>query len=200
MVSTHLSKYTLFLWIFLLSCSAEKEQNKFADAPRPKGFNRIELPNASYVPLEKGHPFSFEVSSYAKVLKDSVSWAEPHWLYIYYPRWDAFIQLTYKPLNQNTKKLSALIQDAYTLASKHQGKASGIQDYVMTTRSGRKAGLIELDGEVATSFQFYTTDSTKHFLRGAVYVKTATANDSLAPIIHFLKQDAIHLIQTLEWK
>jgi gliding motility-associated lipoprotein GldD len=53
---------------------------------------------------------------------------------------------------------------------------------------------------VATSFQFYTTDSTKHFLRGAVYVKTATANDSLAPIIHFLKQDAIHLIQTLEWK
>jgi gliding motility-associated lipoprotein GldD len=200
MVSTPLSKYTFLLLIFLLSCSDEKEQNKFADAPRPKGFNRIEIPNASYVALEKGHPFTFEVSTYAKVLKDSVSWAEPHWLYIYYPRWDAFIQLTYKPLNQNTKKLAALIQDAYTLASKHQGKASGIQDYVMTTKSGRKAGLIELDGEVATSFQFYTTDSTKHFLRGAVYVKTATANDSLAPIIHFLKQDAIHLIQTLEWK
>jgi gliding motility-associated lipoprotein GldD len=199
MASTHLSKYTLVFLIFLLSCTHEKEQ-KFADAPRPKGFNRIELPNASYVSLEKGHPFTFEVSSYAKVLKDSVSWAEPHWLYIYYPRWDAFIQLTYKPLNQNTKKLAALIQDAYTLASKHQGKASGIQDYVMTTKSGRKAGLIELEGEVATSFQFYTTDSTKHFLRGAVYVKTATANDSLAPIIHFLKQDAIHLIQTLEWK
>jgi gliding motility-associated lipoprotein GldD len=200
MASTHLSKYTLVFLIFLLSCTHEKEQSKFSDAPRPKGFSRIELPNASYVSLEKGHPFSFEVSSYAKVLKDSVSWAEPHWLYIYYPRWDAFIQLTYKPLNQNTKKLSALIQDAYTLASKHQGKASGIQDYVMTTKSGRKAGLIELEGEVATSFQFYTTDSTKHFLRGAVYVKTATANDSLAPIIKFLKQDAIHLIQTLEWK
>jgi len=200
MVSTHLSKYTLFFLIFFLSCTQEKEQNKFADAPRPKGFNRIELPSATYVALEKGHPFTFEVSSYAKVLKDTVSWAEPHWLYVYYPRWDAFIQLTYKPLNQNNKKLAALIQDAYTLASKHQGKASGIQDYVMTTKSGRKAGLIELEGEVATSFQFYTTDSTKHFIRGAVYVKTATANDSLAPIIHFLKQDAIHLIQTLEWK
>ena len=196
----HLSKYSLVFLIFLLSCTQEKEQNKFSDAPRPKGFNRIELPNASYVSLEKGHPFTFEVSSYAKVLKDSVSWAEPHWLYVYYPRWDAFIQLTYKPLNNNAKKLASLIQDAYTLASKHQGKASGIQDYVMTTKSGRKAGLIELEGEVATSFQFYTTDSTKHFLRGAVYVKTAMANDSLAPIIHFLKQDAIHLIQTLEWK
>jgi len=200
MASMHLSKYTLVFLIFLLSCTHEKEQNKFSDAPRPKGFNRIELPNASYVSLEKGHPFTFEVSSFAKVLKDTVSWAEPHWLYVYYPRWDAFIQLTYKPLNNNPKKLASLIQDAYTLASKHQGKASGIQDYVMTTKSGRKAGLIELEGEVATSFQFYTTDSTKHFLRGAVYVKTATANDSLAPIIKFIKQDAIHLIQTLEWK
>jgi len=200
MVSTRLSKYTLVFLIFLLSCTHEKEQNKFSDAPRPKGFNRIELPNASYVSLEKGHPFTFEVSSFAKVLKDTVSWAEPHWLYVYYPRWDAFIQLTYKPLNNNPKKLASLIQDAYTLASKHQGKASGIQDYVMTTKSGRKAGLIELEGEVATSFQFYTIDSTKHFLRGAVYVKTATANDSLAPIIKFIKQDAIHLIQTLEWK
>jgi gliding motility-associated lipoprotein GldD len=200
MALTHLSKYTFFFCIIFLSCTQEKEHSKFTDAPRPKGFNRIELPNASYVPLEKGHPFSFEVSSYAKVLKDSVSWAEPHWLYIYYPRWDAFIQLTYKPLQNNSKKLAALIQDAYTLASKHQGKASGIQDYVMTTKSGRKAGLIELDGEVATSFQFYTTDSTQHFLRGAVYVRTATANDSLAPIIKFIKQDALHLIQTLEWK
>jgi gliding motility-associated lipoprotein GldD len=57
-----------------------------------------------------------------------------------------------------------------------------------------------LNGEVATSLQFFTTDSTKHFLRGAIYVKTATQNDSLAPIIQFLKQDALHLIQTLSWK
>jgi gliding motility-associated lipoprotein GldD len=44
------------------------------------------------------------------------------------------------------------------------------------------------------------TDSTKHFLRGAVYFNTATKNDSLAPVIRYLKQDAIHLIQTLRWK
>jgi hypothetical protein len=53
---------------------------------------------------------------------------------------------------------------------------------------------------VATSLQFFTTDSSKHFLRGAIYVKTATQNDSLAPIIQYLKQDAIHLVQTLRWQ
>ncbi|RXK49944.1 gliding motility lipoprotein GldD [Aquirufa rosea] len=182
----------------LLSCT-EKDQEEKADLPRPKGYNRLILPKAKYQELEKGHPFSFEVSSYAQVMPDTVSWAEPHWLYVYYPRWHAFIQLTYKPLNRDKKKLAGLIDDAYALAAKHQGKARGIQEYVMTTRSGRKAGIIELDGEVATSFQFYTTDSVKHYLRGAVYVKTATHNDSLAPVIQFLKKDAMHMIQTLKW-
>jgi hypothetical protein len=48
--------------------------------------------------------------------------------------------------------------------------------------------------------QFFTSDSTRHFLRGAVYVNTATQNDSLAPIIDFIKQDALHLVKTLQWK
>ena len=188
----------------LLAC----EQKQTSDVPRPKGYNRIDLPEAQYVSLEAGHPYQFEVSKFAKVIPDTVTIgnkkevfkAEPHWIYLYYPRWDAFIQITYKPLGGDKQKMKALINDAFALAYKHQGKAAGIHDYVMTTTDGRKAGLIELNGEVATSLQFFTTDSTKHFLRGAIYVKTATQNDSLAPIIRFLKQDALHLIQTLSWK
>jgi gliding motility-associated lipoprotein GldD len=190
--------------VALLAC----EQKQVGDAPRPKGYNRIELPSAKYIPLEPGHPYQFEMSAYAKVIPDTVTIgnkkevfkAEPHWIYLYYPRWDAFIQITYKSLGGDQQKLKALINDSFALAYKHQGKAAGIHDYVMTTTDGRKAGLIELNGEVATSLQFFTTDSTKHFLRGAIYVKTATQNDSLAPIIRFLKQDALHLIQTLSWK
>jgi gliding motility-associated lipoprotein GldD len=199
-------KYLYLMGIIcaLLAC----EQKQTGDVPRPKGYNRIDLPKAQYVSLEAGHPYQFEVSKFAKVIPDTVTIgnkkevfkAEPHWIYLYYPRWDAFIQITYKPLGGDKQKMKALINDAFALAYKHQGKAAGIHDYVMTTSDGRKAGLIELNGEVATSLQFFTTDSTKHFLRGAIYVKTATQNDSLAPIIRFLKQDALHLIQTLSWK
>lgn len=186
----------LFSWM-LLSCGKSEEQ---AYIPRPKGYNQINLPKANYRPLAGNYPYTFEVSRFAKVLPDTVSWAEPHWIYIYYPQWKAFIQITYKDLKNPYNKLNLLIDDAYKLAYKHQGRASHIQDYVLTTRSGKKAGLFELEGEVATSLQFYTTDSTKHYLRGAVYVRTATDNDSLAPIIAFIKKDAMHLIQTLRWK
>jgi len=182
----------------LLSCKDSQEKN--ADLPRPKGYNRIILPKHKYEVLETGHPFTFEVSQYAKVLPDTVSWAEPHWLYIYYPRWQAFIQLTYKPLNSDKKKLFKHINDSYTLVAKHNIKSSGTKEYQLHYFNGKSATIIELSGEVATSFQFFTTDSTNHFLRGALYVKTATQNDSLAPIIDFIKFDALHLIKTLKWK
>lgn len=168
--------------------------------PRPKGFPAMDIPAHQYQSLENSHPFSFEFSKQAVMKKDTFAFAEPHWMYLYYPRWDAFIQLTYKSVGGDRKRLNKMIRDSYVLASKHQMKANRIEDAILTTRDGRKATVIELDGEVATPFQFFATDSTKHFLRGAVYLNTAMKNDSLAPVIRYLKQDAIHLIQTLRWK
>lgn len=197
MKNSLLAFYLLAFLVWITSCTRTDEHDY---VPRPKGYNQIILPKAKYQPLKGDYPYSFGISAYAKVLPDTVSWAEPHWIYIYYPQWKAFIQITYKDLTNKNNKLPYLIDDAYKLAFKHQGKASHIQDYILTTKSGKKAGVFELEGEVATSLQFYVSDSTKHYLRGAVYVRTATENDSLAPIIQFLKKDAIHLIETLRWK
>ena len=192
----------LFLLGFILtlfSCGTASEEENTA-MPRPRGFPAMDIPFHQYQSLEKGHPFSFELSKQAVIKKDTFALSEPHWMYIYYPRWDAFIQLTYKLVEGDRKRLDKMIRDSYVLASKHQMKANRIEDAILTTRDGRKATVIELEGEVATPFQFFATDSTSHFLRGAVYLNTATKNDSLAPVIRYLKQDAIHLIQTLRWK
>lgn len=192
----------LFLLGFILtlfSCGTASEEENTA-MPRPRGFPAMDIPSHQYQSLEKGHPFSFELSKQAVIKKDTFALSEPHWMYIYYPRWDAFIQLTYKLVEGDRKRLDKMIRDSYVLASKHQMKANRIEDAILTTREGRKATVIELEGEVATPFQFFATDSTTHFLRGAVYLNTATKNDSLAPVIRYLKQDAIHLIQTLRWK
>jgi gliding motility-associated lipoprotein GldD len=183
----------------LFSCGTASEEEN-TSLPRPKGFPFLDIPKHQYNSLEKGHPFTFELSRFAEVKKDTFALAEPHWMYIYYPRWDAFIQLTYKSVGGDRKRLDKMIRDSYILASKHQMKANRIQDATLTTRDGRKATVIELDGELATPFQFFTIDSSTHFLRGAVYLNTAMKNDSLEPVIRYLKEDAIHLIQTLRWK
>ncbi len=185
--------------LILFSCGTDSEEEK-SSLPRPKGFPMMDIPKPQYQTLENSHPFSFEFSKYATAKKDTFAFAEPHWMYIYYPRWDAFIQLTYKSVGGSRKKLDKMIRDSYLLASKHQMKANRIEDAILKTRDGRKVTVIELEGELATPFQFFATDSTTHFLRGAVYLNTAMKNDSLAPVIQYLKQDAIHLIQTLRWK
>ena len=58
----------------------------------------------------------------------------------------------------------------------------------------------ELDGSTATNAQFYVTDSTQHFLRGSLYFNVKTNQDSIAPVLKFLKEDMIRLIETIHWE
>lgn len=187
-----------FLVFGLSSCRKTKDDSDFV--PKPKGFNRIDLPSTHYVQLLENHPYTFQYSSQAIIKPDTVAWAEPHWIYVYYPAYKAMIQLTYKSLDNNPTKLSRLIDDAYKLAAKHSQKASSIQNSILTTPQGQKVMLMRLEGEVPTYLQFYTTDSTKHYLRGALYFNTALKSDSLEPVIEYLKKDVIKMVNTLQWK
>jgi gliding motility-associated lipoprotein GldD len=168
--------------------------------PRPKGYNRIDLPEHSYVPLQEDHPYFFEYSAHAKILRDTFDLAEPDWIYVYYPTLGANVQITYKSIAKDPKKFQAYVNDAYKLAAKHQVKASGIEETVIRTPHGKTASLFEIEGDVPSQFQFYMSDTTTHFFRGALYFRTSTKNDSLAPVIEYIKDDILHLINTLEWR
>lgn len=168
--------------------------------PKPKGYNRIDLPEHDYQWLADTFPYRFQYSTHAKVLKDSSWISERYWIDIFYPEMDANIQITYKPVEGKQPKMKELLSDAYRLTAQHNVKAYAIEEKIIGLPNGDFASVTELEGEVPTQFQFHTTDSTKHFLRGALYFRTATKNDSLAPVIEYLKVDAINLLQTLEWK
>lgn len=169
--------------------------------PKPKGYNRIDLPKAEYQAISEEHPYKFEFSKYAKVLKDTNGLIEAHWIHIYYPAFNSAIEITYKDLKDPKNNLSQLTNIAHKLTAKHQIKAYSISETpYMRSGDEKLAYLYSIDGEIPSPFQFYFTDSTNHFLRGAVYLPTSTQNDSLAPVIEFLKNDALHLINTLEWK
>ena len=187
---------TLLSFLLLLVLSACTQEY----TPKPKGYNRIDLPKPKYQPLKQVHPYYFEYSAYAKILRDSSGLAEPHWINVYYPRLKANVQLTYKPLHKNTKAYYDMVNDARRLTSKHEVKASSIEETMLKTPKGMDAYVFELTGEVPSQFQFYVTDTVNHFFRGALYFRTATANDSLAPVIDYVKKDIVHMLNTLEWR
>jgi len=167
--------------------------------PKPKGYNRIDLPDREFESLDMDLPYSFEHSRHLQIEPDSFNMAEKNWINLHYTSLDARIHLTYKTIEGKRENLKAYLDDALNLTFKHQVKAYGIDEGLVKTPAGYTGLVAELSGEVPTQFQFFVTDSTQHFLRGALYFRTAVKNDSLAPIIEYIKKDMMHLINTVEF-
>ncbi|WP_200975108.1 gliding motility lipoprotein GldD [Echinicola sp. 20G] len=168
--------------------------------PKPKGFNRIDLPQKEFVKLNDNYPYQFDLPEISEVEMDSFNLEEKNWINISYPTLGAKVHLTYKAINNNQNNLKSYLDDAFNLTAKHQVKAYSIEEGVIRTPKGYTGVVAELSGEVPTQFQFFVTDSTNNFLRGALYFNTAVKNDSLAPVIEYIKSDMMHLINTLEFK
>ena len=179
--------------LIISSCSRDYQ-------PKPKGYNRLTLPPLEYQLSPDSLPYQFEYSKHARLLRDSSWFSERHWVEIYYPELKANIHITYKRLNNREDFLKELLDDSYNLTSKQQIKASGIDELITVTPSGKTAVIAEITGEVPSQFQFTMTDSSRNFLRGALYFNTRVHNDSLAPAIDFMKKETLHFINTLQWK
>ncbi len=167
--------------------------------PKPKGYNRILLPMHEYETLPDTFPYKFEYSVHSRILRDSSWIAERFWIDLYYPDFESSIQISYKPIRNDINLLKEYLATAYKLTSKHQVKAYAIDEGVIRTAQGKTAVLARLSGEVPSQYQFFCTDSTTHFFRGALYFNTATQNDSLAPVIDFMHEEIMHMLHTLEW-
>ena len=181
-----------FLVLLCLAC----ESNWL---PKPPGYNRIELPRHEYQRLEQGYPYQLDFSTHSKVEADSFNLDEKEWINLNYKEFGAKVHLTYKKIDQSTD-FKTLSNDAFNLTAKHQIKAYGIEEAILLTPNGYVAVVAELSGEVPTQFQFFVTDSTSNFLRGAVYFTSALKNDSLAPIIEYIKLDMAHLINSVNFE
>ena len=183
-------------FLFVLSLVACSEQAPYA--PKPYGYHYIELPDTQYVTLPDTLPYTFRYSAHAKLFNDSSFLADRYWLEIYYPVYQANIDVSYKPIRQ-PKDLQKYVEECYKLAQKHNIKASGIGELVGKTPKGYTSVVYELEGDVPSYFQFYVTDSTKHFLRTSLYFPSSTHADSLAPIIEYIKKDMAVMMNTVDW-
>lgn len=167
--------------------------------PKPIGYNRLVLPEQEYHLLPDTLPYIFEYSVHSKLLPDTSHVRERYWIEIYYPELKADVHITYKRIKNSEQLLKEFMDDSYKLTAKHQIKAYAIDEAIVQTPSGKTAIINEIEGEVPSQFQFTLTDSTRNFLRGALYFNTKVQNDSLAPAIDYMKKEIMHMINTLEW-
>lgn len=191
-------------WVFAtLSCCCIATSCNSPFVPRPKGYFNISFPEKKYVRFEKeGYPYTFEYPVYATVTKDSVffgsSTENPWWINIDFPSFNSKIYISYKEIGINN--FGKLINDAFVLTNKHSSKASGIDDSIMVNPNGVAGMFFRVGGNVATANQFFLTDSTRHFLRGALYFDATPNEDSLKVVNDFIQADMRHLINTFSWR
>lgn len=145
------------------------------------------------------YPYTYEIPVYASVVPYEAK-NELFWANVNFPNFNATINLSYKAIIRNN--LNEHVADAMLFVDRHQGKASHIRELEFKDYENRVYGMIfDIRGsDVASMYQFYITDSLKHFVRGALYFNHAPNNDSLAPVINFLKADMDHLIETFSWR
>lgn len=171
--------------------------------PRPRGYFKIPLPEHKYqVFNEPGYPYTFEYPVYARVLRDSTFFEDrpenPYWINIDFPRFNGRIYISYKDIGKET--FDKMRDDAYKMTYKHTLKATSIEDSLMQTDQGITGVFFNVGGNAATGRQFFLTDTTRHFLRGALYFDATPNEDSLSVVDNFLSADMRHLINSFKWK
>lgn len=180
----------------LASCSNSENYT-----PKPRGYMRIDLPAKSYVSYDTAPlPFVFERAANATIdLKKNQNRLK--WVDLRYPELDGIIFLSYIPLRK-ASDLAGEIDTSYRLLSQHFDFSSGVDERQFVNADQHVyATTYRLQGQnVASTYQFWATDSSRHFLRGSLYIDCVPNNDSLAPVLEYLQADIDHLLETLRWK
>ncbi len=195
--------YIILLTLFCACLSACHDTY----VPKPRGYYRIAIPEAKYERWEgiwnetnktfDEYPYAFTGSKNAVYIPRKEK-GEKYWLDIYYPTFNVTIHCSYKPINNNLRELS---DDAQEFVFNHATKASAIPEQGFANPDANVYGVFfHLMGNTASPFQFYLTDSTANFFRGAVYFNCTPNQDSLAPIIDYIQLDIRNLMESFAWQ
>ncbi len=189
------AKYILLILILSFTVFISCKENY---TPKPHGWLRTDFPQKKYRLFDSVFPYSFEIPVYSEVVKDSSKNAEKYWSDWKFPKFNATVFLSYKNIRNN---LDSYEEDTRELAYKHSVKADAIETKVWENKDADVYGILyDIKGDVASQIQFYLTDSTQHFIRGAFYFNEVPNKDSLAPALKFLRKDIDRMIQTFKWK
>lgn len=191
-------KNIIFLSLVLFLGVTACRNNDYS--PKPKAYFRIEFPRKVYTRFDQPVPYGFEYPTYATIEQDQSRDAQKSWYNLHFKQFNGYLHLTYYDVS-GRKEYDEMVEDARKLAFKHTIKASAIDQKLINYPDKKVYGIYyAIEGNTASSVQFFLTDSAKHYFRGALYFNERPQFDSIAPVISFIKKDIDTLISTFKWK
>lgn len=195
-------RYSLILLPLLLSLPSCGEDA--TPIPKPRAYPRVIYPEARLVQFDLGVcPLTFSYPDYMTIRQETSFFdgEPPHacWFDLHMEEFNADLHCTYSPV-RNYTEFQMLVQDAFRLANEQNKRASYIEDFQIRLPDGVSGMAFSLEGPSASPFQFFLTDSTRHFLRGSLYFNTRPNPDSLAPIVDYVRKDLVRIMESLQWK
>jgi gliding motility-associated lipoprotein GldD len=158
------------------------------------------FPEKKYLSYDTNCPYRFQYPAYSLVVYDKTKQSEPCWVDVVFPKLNAVIYLSYKPV-QSKADVLRYIEENRSYTVKHQVKATGIKETVINNATQKVYGILyDVKGNTASACQFYITDSVHHFVRASLYFNVKPNEDSLKPSLDFIRKDIDHFIQTFKWK
>ncbi len=190
--------------LFIAACHNSQDYS-----PKPRGYFRIQFPEKSYRKFDSIYPFTFIYPKYAYIEKDTNQQPQrkdkklinmKYLLNMQFPQFNGTLHLSYESIT-SPKVFNELTEDARTFAFKHTVKATGIEQGLIRNREHKIYGIYyTIEGNAASSVQFFVTDSSKNYLRGALYFNTPPRLDSIQPVLNFVRKDIDTMIKTFRWK
>ncbi len=174
--------------------------------PKPRAYPKIEFPVADSLASFRLEvcPFAFEYPSYVAVEQDTVYFDDkpkhPCWFDLVTPSLDGRVHVSYYPIS-SVADFEKHRDDAYTLVGKHNIVANYIDEQPIERPAVGVHGFsFAVEGDAASPYQLFVTDSTRHFIRAAVYVNAQAKADSLGPVYEFLRRDLDEVVESLRWR
>ena len=199
LTQTHANKSSLGLVVCLMliisgvfSCVGS------GSTPKPRGFYRIELPQAQYMDFSLVDlPCAFNVSHLVTVELPPMETSD-NWINLTYPTLNATIYCSYHPIVPDS--LSIMEEEFRELVARNARNANAITEQMYVNPDNQVYGVLFLtDGETASPVRFMLTDSISKVFLGALYYECKLNVDSLAPVTQYLNENVIELIQSFHW-
>ncbi len=191
-------RYNIFL-CFILFISACLYGCSDTATPKPRGYFRIQLPEHSYTTYKDAKSrFSFEHSTLSRVLVGRTEENNEEWLYVDYPTLKCKLHITYFDLKPSQEDMA--FEDNHKLVFKHSVAADAIVERYFDNDSSRvHATFYDIKGNAATPAQFAITDSLGQLFRGSLYFFCHPNKDSLDPVVEYVDEDILRLIESFSW-